>query len=1174
MNYGMILMSVALLAATVAGAGETPLWRAKFGEGGNVTVMRHVKYVPLENGDAAAFTNRATHVEVKEFPKFKGPVRLSFRVRYLNRNEHNPLQTIRLVTTSGVTFDYIMYCGNGISHAVKTSLGASISGSYKTNGPSGFDYGENSHWQHYSFDFGEDSFVSRKEATVVDTGNVGIGYPAYFKFGGIYGTEVRDFVITPIPKPPKPVYVKKPTFTLDHSDVPFRGEQLIPVRKPLNPSAGGVLFWANNCKLDLLDEKKNRVARFEAFGGCHMRTHIAVGPGTNVYERAIDRSANRADNAWHYAFTWDEKGHARMFLNGLPYGTSFDSGPAAQLPMTGNRLGETRYILISGQTNGVQKLVTYARPVSNREVLAHYRERMPIDLVFDKSVVPSDRPVPVTVVVAPGGAYTKPNPVEPAELVKSEIDLELKVERIELRRDNPQHPLQVTSRKFIPFGGVTRHESLKIDREREVSTDPVTLPAGDYRIVCAITRKAPGAVAYVRSLYFSATPDAPKRNAPASVEKWRGTETLFDREYRNDSDFDKVLRDERGPRFYQVVSVPDEAVGRPCLLSVTWPDDRPRSFGLYWYPEGGCGNRDRLQAGIQAGHEFPNSGENETAEYLVYPSGKNSLLEIRTYVPGWDAKVTHVKLERLAEPLPKLQVNLPEGLPARHFGNTDEDQTFYNNFNPDVDGSVGGITDRVIDYLDYTGQDRFHYSVARYSYMLGPVEGSIGPRMFPRLQGELGFIIDRFAERGVDFVGKLALNTTPLFDNLDLIDCDYRAQGAISLDREGLDIRRFGAGKIQGNPANPLAREHFFDYFAPVIDSHAGNYGDIWYDFGWGFGPWGSLNQGYDDWTIGRFLKESPAISKLDGTVRAKLKELAKPAHEPGDYLARWTLLTSTNAPVVRAAWLRWRADAVTTFTRELVARVRRGNPKLHLLINTPIGEAAYAEHGIDVEAIAAIDGVKLGCGIFTTGARADLRGRKPTDEAVASLDEKLAERDAEYAEKLKTIRSLAGAVGLVQINGVYFETPDGPPKEEIAGHRFPCPFEDADAKYHGRYFLKEFAEAVGYGDAQEIVSGGQPVGSLGSEEVVREFVRAYRALPALPFRDLRGFAAKDGAKVVGRALKTNNGLYFYFVNLTPEARSVKSPIADARDLSSGVAIENQEVALKPFELRSFISRR
>ena len=1166
-----IALGISLLSGTNA---AEPLWRANFAPGGNVLVPhRHFQGAPSADGGSIRFPHENNRIDVKKFPAFDGPVRLSFKVRYLKQGRgRDPIQFIDLRTTTGATFNYFMRPSR-ISHGVHTSLGASITGSWRTYGDSSFDLGPEAQWHVYTFDFGEHSFASRKNATVIDSGDMALGQPAEFSFHGAYGLELKDLEVTRIPPPPKPAYVEAPTFTLARAEVPFRGEQSFPLADALEASAGGVMFWARpGARVRLLDGRRRMVGAFEVgHAPCSVKAQIVVGAATNTYERKSAISGERADDSWHCAFTWSERGQARLFLNGLPYRTGFDASTPQPLPMDGNRLADARWIVFSGATNGVERLELYRRPVSNRDVLAHYRERMPVDLVIGNSVVPAGAPTPVAVLVAPGGTYMKPNPVEPAEPAPATVNLELRIERIVREYGDKNQPWRVTRRSFEPCGAATRRTALVVDRPMEVATEPATLEPGDYRIVCTLARRGPGAQPYRRSLFFSVAPPPPARGV-ATTEKWQVAETLFAREFASDGDFDLV---EKGPRYFQVVSVPKEAVGQPCLLSVVWPDDRPRSFGLYWYPEGGCGCRDRLQAGIQAGHEIPNSGRLETAEYLVYPAREHSLLEIRTLVEGWDAKVVRVKLERLAGPWPRLTVRLPEGLPARRFGNTDEDQTFYNNFNADVHGSTAAITDEVMRYLDYTGQDRFHYSVARYSYTYGPVEGSCGSGMYPRRQGELDFVVDRFAKGGIGFVGKIALLSTPLFDNLNLIDSDYRARGYTMLDREGLDIRRFGVGNIQPNPANPAVWRLFFDYWGDVIDRNAQSLGDCWYDFGWGYGAWESLKHGYDDWTVAAFVRESADVRRLDAGTRARLRELARPARNSGDYVARWTALASTNAaPAVEAAWLRWRADRVTEFAKALVARCRRRNPALNVIFSTPLGTNAYADCGIDAEALAKVDGFRFATGVAPSEPRFHLhRGWQSGAAQLAKLDAALKRRDDNYLASLRRLRSLRGAADMVTVWGTYFETKCSPPKE-VAGHRFGCTFESADAKYHGRYFLKEFAQAVAYGDAQEIVTGGQPVGTLGSEEVTREFVRAYRALPALPFRDLDGYGDREGAAVVGRVRETQNGAYFYFVNVTDRPQSAKSPFWRSLDLSTGERGFRRTIELKPYELRSFLKER
>ena len=91
---------------------------------------------------------------------------------------------------------------------------------------------------------------------------------------------------------------------------------------------------------------------------------------------------------------------------------------------------------------------------------------------------------------------------------------------------------------------------------------------------------------------------------------------------------------------------------------------------------------------------------------------------------------------------------------------------------------------------------------------------------------------------------------------------------------------------------------------------------------------------------------------------------------------------------------------------------------------------------------------------------------------------------------------------------------------------------------------------------------------------MTREFVRAYRALPALPFRDLEGYGDRSGAAVVGRSCETKNGVYFYFVNVTDRPQSAKSPFWRTLDLSTGERGFRRTIELKPYELRSFLKER
>ncbi len=133
--------------------------------------------------------------------------------------------------------------------------------------------------------------------------------------------------------------------------------------------------------------------------------------------------------------------------------------------------------------------------------------------------------------------------------------------------------------------------------------------------------------------------------------------------------------------------------------------------------------------------------------------------------------------------------------------------------------------------------------------------------------------------------------------------------------------------------------------------------------------------------------------------------------------------------------------------------------------------------------------------------------------------------------------------------------------------------FQNADVKAHGRFFLQEWAFCLASLDATRMLIGAQPLGTAGRDDVVREFARAYGALPATAFADAVGPADP----VTVRYLNTNAGMYLYAVNtlgfpLRADVRLARD--ATGTDLTTGERVATQQQALAcdllPFQLRSF----
>lgn len=181
-----------------------------------------------------------------------------------------------------------------------------------------------------------------------------------------------------------------------------------------------------------------------------------------------------------------------------------------------------------------------------------------------------------------------------------------------------------------------------------------------------------------------------------------------------------------------------------------------------------------------------------------------------------------------------------------------------------------------------------------------------------------------------------------------------------------------------------------------------------------------------------------------------------------------------------------------------------------------------------------------------------------------------------DYRGVADAFRPKSGAAPYAEVYATYFENMEMP--KTLLPEKYSSFFQDADVKGHGRFWLKPLVFSVATQDALETTVGAQPFGTIGREELAREFARAYRALPALPFRDVPG--AEDPVTV--RYLETEEGTYFYLANVSFgevevrlgwEKGFFRSAPKTAENLSTGREEPIGVIALKPYELRSFLVR-
>lgn len=1118
------------------------------------------------NGYRLDFTN---------LPSAKANTRLSFDIRCFGRD----------MTSRGAQhFGLYGVAGNEARFIIRSLYGSCMTASFET--PSGtsmrrdirnpfspkfkfpFD-STNPPITHVEIDMREDSYALRLNGETVAWEK--IAFPGVQSF--CYQQHAADCALDNfrIEELQEEAPVHRHPQEAQPLSIPDDGRRVYPLaRDAFSPHGGGFMFWFRNepgLNRVSIKNAEGRELVGASFADVFCCVDIAKSQGGTWDFRR--RLGGQGKGDWlHVAFTWRPDGTCRFFLNGLPYTPGFSAGEQFGYNILGNALKDPAFAEVMNvkhphaRRDRIQGFKIFARPVENHEVSADYRARMPIDAVLQDGLVESERPVSLTFSVAPAGYYTRPKPVDGPD-VPATADLKLVLSELKPRHDDGRRPTRITGYDSTPivtqaFGRVS------VDCPKELALAPRTLKSGKYALSLVVND---GAFVKTRSLTAGRMPDF--TSVPATDDEWRTVGApIVSRTFARKGDFEftsgVVVESSLGGTPYlessgklqTILDVPQEVIGHPLLLEIDWPDDKLRYAGFYLYPESQGLHRDRLQAGLLSGGEFKLTKRIQRQQYLVFCQTTNELFEARAMAKGMPVAVAAVRLYRLAEPLPRLKVNLPEGLRGRTFGFADEDQTFDNNFQSGRVGTLGSAWE-LMRYFAYTGQNAMSQLFFRYMMTLCPIETALeGMNMFPKDASELGALPRIFAANGCELWAQVSIRNIPEATHFDLIESDRRKQGFLFLDREGLDRYIYNEGAFRPNIANPIVRKAFADYCADYVNRYATNgVTTVAYN---GIGPW-PLDLGYDDWTFHHFLVETRTRPR---------KGLKRNAVTFADYSDRFDWLTATNGPSARAVWLRWRADRVTTWYAELAKAMTRSNPKLEIILGLPEGDDVFAEQGLDLMALAKIPNVRLGTPFrFINSCRwLHFRGSREAKDLKAEYARL---HDFAAEDEFSRSRRLFGAAAMTIVGGQYHETYGN----TLCPQRFGSVFQDADVKPWGRNWLRELTYAVAKSDTLALFTGQQPLGTLGHEREAREFAKAYRALPALPFAD----AASENPNVVVRTLATKNGTYLYCVNLSDRPQAVRPALFRNRqsvaavDLSTGERVRGVTVKLKPYALRSFL---
>lgn len=932
-------------------------------------------------------------------------------------------------------------------------------------------------------------------------------------------------------------------------------------------------YWAPKGKrlgdfLSILDSKAKPVIRMS------LNDWSIRGEVKDQYTDSLFYFENRAVGSlgrgdWHHvALIVDPSGLSKLYLDGMLYSptdismafSATGSGaPEPRMSMKRNAadLSDADTIVIGSLDNSprdcaLDEISVVSHPVSDSEVVAAYRHGMPADIIVERTMIRANKKQQLTLELHPAGEL----PCSPGK-AKSSITGTVK---LTLQAENSIVPI-ATMTKQVTIGN--KFEALNL---------PIrALPDGNYRLTCSTNiggirnlRSFP-IMAYSQKALATSTKGVLSTQV-AAITVNPSTAGLLNSggvtagSLPNGSPYLEV-GEHKMDRLSFPIDIPQQYTnGRPMILEITWPDDKIRNMGLYLYPKSAWPNdRDRLEGGLLAGGVNPNSGEMKTVSYVIYPWVSSYLLEVRTMAPGRPAAVASVRLLTAPNQLPK--ADMPNNIPATHrmVGHVDEDQSFDYLTGSFRDLPLGaGLTDlvdatqKMVDYLDYTGQDVISYPILRYSGVQYALPGSTLSRY--SLLGGYGvpsLMMDMLAARGKKYIVIANFYHLPELNGPSDRFKEFAMTGYFIADRNGKTVNL-------PNPVHPEVRSMVLKHVQEVLRRFAKSPAfaglNIWHlpiQFG-------SLEQGYDDYSVSLFEKETG---------------IHVPASSGNDrFTERYAFLTVKK----RTAWLAWRAGKVSSFLYKVAALVSASKKDCLTYVSlvqpeekmTAPAESEtlnsakyyYEQFGLDFTALDKC------ADLVTTPLRRTNTGawKKHWDNSDSLDDEFL------FSDAFGSLFHHPSKLGLTSSYNIYFESFNG----SLSNETYQSMFQNADVKPNGRHFLREFAFNLATADPSIMLVGGQPMGSAGRDYETREFAAAFRALPAKPFKDIRG--AKD--PVCARYLVTPEGVYLYAVNrLWTNATATitfNTKIGSIVELSNNQKIDVSSakltIQLEPYQLKTY----
>ncbi len=590
--------------------------------------------------------------------------------------------------------------------------------------------------------------------------------------------------------------------------------------------------------------------------------------------------------------------------------------------------------------------------------------------------------------------------------------------------------------------------------------------------------------------------------------------------------------------FAYTTSIP--RLGNPYIVEIDYPNDSYRTTiaQIRQGPPEIGGNPTHayvMGVGADTGGEFTLSHRLETLSVLVWPTSRDWRINLITPQNGSRPAASRIRI-----------YELPEGIspmPGRTDGRTyaqwyEEGFSYLSVFggsNQSAEDLMRG-TDQWLRSAAYAGANAVVPTVSVYQMAMYPSRYNTAfctPETFDAVR-----LILLYCEKyGMRFAGEF----------------HPEARELMWMEDRGLDDRKnslrnskgkFGDQSARFSPVHPVNQTWYLgmlkEFAARYHDSRAFE-GVSLRIMRWAnpaLNNFHSLDWGYDDYTVELFEKETG----IDVPVAAD---------DPLRFGKRHSWLVNHE----KARWIAWRCDKVTELHRKIVAEVRSVRPDL--LVYLDAGDAARAEMGLDLPALAKIDGLVLVQNVGTYGRRKAMLVNQAT-------------RDKLVAPGAMDALLNLGAKPSYAIGQAYFEATQkvAPPADLGYPENTPHGWMSGAVEPAGAHSVERWALMLAETDARFLRDGGNAY-TLGQPRN-REFFRQYRRLPDI------AFTAREDARdpVAVWSAEDRDGFWFYAVNreaydlpISLDLRTNGDVVRVVDDRVESVRFGRLNKVLKPYEL-------